>query len=211
MERGILWAIEFGVPPPRVQARVSADIREVNVGSIRALAVAMRVGEERVRERMTPRCRCYAAHVRSPRAEREEIAAYGWVSRRPEYIGEQEREIKLGADEAYIWDCATLPEYRSQHLYSALLSHINAVLYGEGARRAYIGASASNRASLRGFANAGFRPVIAVTYVRLLNLSVTWIGDQVGAPRELVAAARKMWISDKERELGPLAWRWAEK
>lgn len=192
-ERGVLWAIELNVPPPRVEARLNTQVGEVGVESFSALASAMGAANpNEIRERFVPGRCCYAAYAAS-RDNAPQIAAYGWVSRCPEYIGEQEREIKLGADEAYIWDCATLPSFRNQHLYSALLSHINRVLYDEKVRRVFIGSSSNNHASLRGFGNAGFCPVIEVTYTRFLNLRVTQVVPQPKAPLELVDAARRVW------------------
>ena len=48
--------------------------------------------------------------------------------------------IRLAPGEVYIWDCATLPAYRGQGLYPALLAHIVKELSAEGLRRAWIGA-----------------------------------------------------------------------
>lgn len=204
VERGELWGIEFKDPPPQAEPRIAARIARVNIEQIAELAAAMQVLDEKeIRQRFAPGRRCYATFVEG------RIAGYGWVSRCPEYIGEQEREIQLQADEAYIWDCATLPQYRKQHLYSALLSYINGVLANENVTRAYIGSSVSNQGSVRGFRNAGFHPVIRVTYIRFLKLCVTWISAQPGASADFVATAREMWISKEEHVWGPLAWRWA--
>jgi GNAT superfamily N-acetyltransferase len=102
-----------------------------------------------------------------------------------------------------------LPQYRGQRLYSALLSYIVAALREEGVQRVWIGAGLKNRASLRGFANAGFQLVIVVTYARVHYLRCLWIGDHPGASRELIAAARRAFIADCERLWGPFALGWS--
>jgi ribosomal protein S18 acetylase RimI-like enzyme len=77
--------------------------------------------------------RCYAVQVDDnparktaeiQRNERGKFAAYGWVSFNEEFIGELNLRIRLLGGEAYIWDCATLPEFRQKHLYSALLAYM---------------------------------------------------------------------------------------
>src|SRR5215472_14181563 len=52
------------------------------------------------------------------------LVTYGWVTFDEEDIGELGLSIRLKAGEAYVWNCATLPAYRGQRLYAALLAHI---------------------------------------------------------------------------------------
>lgn len=203
-ERGVLWGIDLQHAPPQIESRVRAQFVEVGPEAALALAQAMSMAEPSVRERMVVGRQCFVARLES------EIAAYGWVSRRNEYIGEQERDIKLQADEAYIWDCATLPPYRGQRLYSALLSQMLSALRDNGVRRVWIGTAVSNRASLRAFANAGFQPLIGLTYARLFRLRFLWISDQPDAPRELVAGARRALIDEHERVWGSLGLGWSD-
>jgi ribosomal protein S18 acetylase RimI-like enzyme len=200
-EPGALWAIELtGKPPGLVAPRATAAFAEVERTAADALATAMGLrGAAPVRQRFDAGRRCFAAWVDG------QIAAYCWVSGANEYVSELEREFQLQDHEAYIWDCATLPAFRHQRLYSALLSRIVATLQGEGLRRIWIGASLGNRPSHRGFANAGFRPIVWVVYVRLLCLSGLWIASYPGAPGTLVAAARQVLLADHERTFGPLA------
>jgi ribosomal protein S18 acetylase RimI-like enzyme len=189
-------------PPARCVPRIDARFGLAGAESISALVSAGGwPADSVVRQRLATGRRCFAAWVR------DEIAAYCWVSRRSEYVGEHEREIRLQPDEAYIWDCATLPPYRGQHLYSALLSYMAAALHEEGVRRVWIGSNLSNPASLRGFANAGFQPIVTVESVRLGSLRCVWIAAQSHAPPEAVAAARHMWLRDDERRWGPFAVR----
>jgi GNAT superfamily N-acetyltransferase len=94
----------------------------------------------------------------------DEIVTYGWLSQRDERVGELERVYRVQPGNGYIWHCATLPTYRGQGLYSALLSHITLTLRDEGVQRAWIGANRENRPSLRAFAHVGFQPIVAVVY-----------------------------------------------
>ena len=199
-----MWAMDLVHKPPRVSPRVRAQFGEIGADSTDALAATMGGRDhDLVRQRFAAGRRCFVAWVEN------KIEAYGWVSLRTEFIGELERDIHLQADEAYIWDCATLPAYRSQHLYSALLGHIVAALQEEGVRRAWIGAAVSNHASLRGFANAGFLPVITLTYTRLMNLRVLLLSAQHNAAHQLVVAVRSALVADDERIWGPLGLGWS--
>jgi ribosomal protein S18 acetylase RimI-like enzyme len=87
------------------------------------------------------------------------LATYGWVSFKEEWISELGLHIQLTPGEAYIWDCATLPAYRGQGLYPALLAHIALELRAEGLRRVWIGADTGSIASQKGIVRAGFQPI----------------------------------------------------
>ena len=201
-DRGVLWAMELNVPPPRVAPRIAAQIQELDTDAIPALVAAGSADSDTLARRFAGERRCFGVYVENT------IAAYGWVSQRSEYIGEQEREFKIPNDEAYVWDCATLAPYRNQHLYSALLSHINHVLYQEHMRRTWIGAQEKNCASLHGFSNAGFHPILLTTYTRLLDLHAVWVAPWKNAPRELVTSFQRAWTADDQHVWGNLAWSW---
>src|SRR5262249_30824620 len=136
--------------------------------------------------------RCFAARVEGT------IAAYGWVSWGTERIGELERSLRLQPDEAYIWDCATLPPYRRRGLYTALLRYTATSLRDQGVRRVWIGASLGNRPSIQGFAAAGFQPAIRLTYIRVLLARVVWVSDERGAPPGFAAAARRALVESRD-------------
>jgi N-acetylglutamate synthase-like GNAT family acetyltransferase len=82
---------------------------------------------------------------------------YGWVTFDEEEIGEVSLRIRLKVGEAYIWNCATLPAYRRQHLYSALLAYIVASLRQQELRRVWIGTDHDNLFAQQGIARAGFQ------------------------------------------------------
>ena len=154
-QRGVLWAVDS-----------AAGMPEDGDGSLRGgicrghprIGRRARRGDGRSRSGVRYGAlrrgrRCFAARVD------DRIASYGWVSRRAEWVGEMDREFHPAAGEAYIWDCATLPSYQGQRLYSALLGYAIARLRDEGCRLVWIGSNQENLPSLRGFANAGFQPV----------------------------------------------------
>src|SRR3989304_5586640 len=67
--------------------------------------------------------------------------------------------LRLLPGEAYIWDCVTLPAFRQNYLYSALLVFILGELRSGKLCRVWIGADLEDVASQRGIARAGFKPV----------------------------------------------------
>ncbi|MGO8949586.1 MAG: GNAT family N-acetyltransferase [Ktedonobacterales bacterium] len=186
-ERGALWVMEFDVPATSpVEAQVAATYSEVGAEAAGALVRAMGIADVAVvLDRLAVGSRCFVARVA------DGIAAYGWVSEVVESIGELERLFHMHKGEAYIWDCATLPEFRRQGLYTSLLHIIATTLQREGTRRLWIGASRGNRPSLRGIASAGFQPVIKMNYVRVFGFKHVWVSDYPGAPPLVAVEARR--------------------
>jgi GNAT superfamily N-acetyltransferase len=137
--------------------------------------------------------RCYAARVGG------KLAAYGWVSFDEEFVGELRLRLKLLPGEAYIWDCATLPEYRRQRLYSALLSYILSDLRFGQFRRAWIGANLDNEPSQRGIARAGFHHVANLEVERVLGMRMVWVEGWPGVPESLVDEARRVFLGDRDQ------------
>ena len=200
-EHGTLWVFETGNGlPPFCSARVEVNFSEVGAADIDELAVAMNLpSPELVRQRLLGNRRCFSLRANG------QIASYGWVTFGPEHVGELERHFFLHDDEAYIWDCVTLPAWRGQRLYSALLSHIIYRLHQESVPRLWIGASRQNQPSVRGFTNAGFNPVIDLTYRRLFRLTMLWFREAPMALPRLVSAAYRILLNSYEVRLGPLA------
>lgn len=193
-ERGALWAMDLGeAAPPRSKPRITATFHEAAPEAAAMLAAAMGFAEPcEVQQRFTTGSRCFVAWAESA------IAGYGWVSQGKERIGELERVVRMRPEEAYIWDCATLPPFRRQGIYSALLAYIATAMRREGFRRVWIGASLRNRPSLKGFAHAGFQPTVNVIYLRLLRLSHSWVLGAASAPSALVADARWALVADRD-------------
>lgn len=200
LEHGSLWAIDAKdrLPPPCL-ARVQAEFAEVRGNELGELASAMNLlSPDLIQRRLQSNRRCFSMRTAG------QIAAYGWVTRGAECVGELERQFQLYADEAYIWDCGTVPTWRDQHFYSALLSQLIRELFREGARRIWIGASLHNYASTRGIANAGFNPVVSLTYCRVYRLTLLRIYPAAEARDSLVAAAYRILLNAHERRFGPL-------
>ena len=198
-ERGALWEARLDGPASaRVSPRLPADFHEVRPEDGALVAPSMGVDPAILQRRFEGSRRCFAAAVDG------RVAAYGWVSYGGEWVGELERRFRLKAGEVYIWDCVTLPEYRGQGMYSALLSFILDTLRAEGQQRAWIGASLDNRVSQSGMANAGFRPVVWAIYGRIFGLHAFWVAGYHGVSRQTIADARWLMSSEHERVCGPL-------
>ncbi|HKV58739.1 MAG TPA: GNAT family N-acetyltransferase [Ktedonobacteraceae bacterium] len=122
--------------------------------------------------------RCYAALLG------EQIVTYGWVTFDEESIGELSLKARLRAGEAYIWNCATLPAYRGQRLYPALLAHILGALAAEGISHVWLGTDADNIPSQKGVALVGFQPVLDVGFVHSSLGNSMWIRERPGASEQ---------------------------
>ncbi len=193
-EHGTLWMMVLDGNMPAPVASHVAIFSEAPPEAAAAIAGAMALEEpSEVRRRFAAGSRCFVAKVEG------EIVAYGWVSQGVEQIGELERALHMRPDEAYIWDCATMPRFRRQGLYTALLGYIATVLRDEGMRRLWIGTSLQNRPSLRGMASAGFQPVIKVIYFRILRMSYAWVRGETAAPPAHVADAQRALIDVRKR------------
>jgi GNAT superfamily N-acetyltransferase len=201
VERGTLWALETGngLPPAR-SARVEAVFKELEAGETHDLTVAMNLpSPELIHRRLEDNRRCFILKVDG------QIATYGWMTHGVEWVGELEREFHLHKDEAYVWDCVTLPPYQRQRCYTSLLSHIIYQLHRESVPRIWIGASLPNDPSVGGFANAGFQPVIDLTYRRFYQLTMLWLREAPTAVPHLVSAAHRILVNNYEQRFGRLA------
>lgn len=83
-------------------------------------------------------------------------AAYGWSASGAAYIGELGIGFSVPPESRYLWDFATLPEWRGRSIYPLLLQHIAAA---EETERLWIGHEPGNDASARGITKAGFTRV----------------------------------------------------
>jgi GNAT superfamily N-acetyltransferase len=105
-----------------------------------------------VEARLARGCRCFGAWLG------RELVGYGWLSTRPEWIGEIELEITPGAHEAYVWNCVTLTPHRMKGVFRTLVASLVAQAREEGLARLWIG-SAGNLAD-HAIETAGFIPVV---------------------------------------------------
>jgi ribosomal protein S18 acetylase RimI-like enzyme len=184
---GTFWALNLeGVLPDEIKPRLAAQFARVDAEAGATLAQAMGLDEPTlVLKRFARQCRCYGAWIDGT------LAAYGWVTFDEERIGELGIRFRLAPGEAYIWDCATLPAYRGQRLYPALLGYIVKELQAEGFQLAWIGADSDNLASQKGFRLAGFQPVADVMSIHNKGpVSAIHLRGRPDSPRELKGRIR---------------------
>jgi hypothetical protein len=128
---------------PRFQAERAADLE--------TLARVNRLDDAEVQRRVEAGHRPYLAWLG------ERPVGYGWSATTEASIGEQGIRLVLPPGNRYLWDFATLPEWRGQRMYPRLLQAILRAEQAE-AERFWIGHDASNVASARGILAAGFHP-----------------------------------------------------
>ena len=205
---GTIWVLNLDQPTPVVKPLIDATFCRVSTESIPELAVAMGSETSEIRKRFESGRRCYAVQVDDnpasnigeiQRNEGGKFGAYGWVSFNEEFIGELNLRLRLFSGEAYIWDCATLPEFRQKHLYSALLAYMVGELRTEKFRRVWIGADLENTVSQRGIARAGFIHVADLIVARVLALRQVWVQGLPDIPEDLVAEARRAFLNNRDQ------------
>ena len=192
---GTLWLLELSEPLlngpiPRVEAHFH------RVGSEAAPSLAQAMGldsPEEVFRRFDAGKHCYTGNVDGV------LATYGWVTFDEELIGELRLHIRLLPGEAYIWDCATLPEYRGLRFYPSLLWYIIGELRAQGLRRIWIGADADNLPSQVGMKLCGFHPIADFVLDYALALHSFWIRKHSGAPEQLVEDARHALLGGRHK------------
>jgi GNAT superfamily N-acetyltransferase len=94
-----------------------------------------------------------------------EVASYGWVTPEPEPMDDLGISFTAPPGEVWLYDFATVPEFRGRRLYPALLRFILSELKDQGVTRAWIGTEAGNVASQHGIRRAGFTLVVESKYV----------------------------------------------
>jgi len=190
---GTIWMLNLDQPLPDLTPIVSATFQRLGLES--AVALAETRGDDTTAEvcrRFETGRRCYAARVDG------ELASYGWVSFDEEFVGELNLQLRFLPGEAYIWDCATKPTFRQNHLYSSLLVYIVEDLRAENFCRIWIGADRDNVASHRGIARVGFRSIADLLEVRGSGLHQFWAQGKPGVPESLVAEARRVYRENRK-------------
>jgi ribosomal protein S18 acetylase RimI-like enzyme len=190
---GTIWAFHLDQPIPTIKPAIDAAFYRAEPETITELTSVMGADTStEILKRYKSGRRCYVAQAE------DRFAAYGWVSVNEEFIGELNLRLRLLPGEAYIWDCATLPAFRRNHLYSALLTYILQDLNTEGFHRVWIGADLDNIPSQKGIARAGFTHVADLIVARVLALRQVWVQGQPGVPESLVTEARRAFLNDRE-------------
>lgn len=134
-----------------------------------------------VATRLARGCRCFGAWLG------DELAGYGWLSTKPEWIGELELEITPRVGEAYIWNCVTLSHHRRRGVLRALLAGVRARAYEEGLSRLWIGSVAIP--AERAFGPSGFKPALVFSSISLAGLHWMRLSRVSGADPLLVIDA----------------------
>jgi GNAT superfamily N-acetyltransferase len=201
VESGTLWLSEAAQgAPPEMASRLPTAFAEVSPDDWRALQAAMSLPDPAlIRHRFQTGRRCFGLRAH------DQLVAYGWATRGPERVGELERVFRLNDDEVYIWDCGTVPTWRGQRCYTALLSHMLRQFHDEGIARRWIGASRQNQPSIRGIVRAGFQHVMDVVYRRLWRLTVLRFVEAPAAGRPQLDAAYRILTTPRERRWGRTA------
>src|SRR5258708_20869845 len=173
--------------------RVPATFARAGPGVAQELAQAMGLGDQAVvLQRFDNGRHCYVGRIEGT------VATYGWVTFDEEDIGELSLSIRLKAGEAYIWNCATLPAYRGQRLYPALLTHVVGELHRQGVRRVWICTDADNLPSQSGIVLAGMQPIRAVFITRVLTIPRAWLRGRPCIPQRLDMHARMSVLGARE-------------
>jgi len=115
--------------------------------------------------RMARGSRCFGAWLG------HELVGYGWLSSKPEWIGEIELEIAPIEGEAYIWNCVTLDPHRRKGVFRSIVTSLVAQGREEGLTRLWI-ASVSGLAE-SAMEQAGF--VRAVRFGSTTRFGLRWL------------------------------------
>jgi hypothetical protein len=101
----------------------------------------------------------------------ERVVTFGWACDRDRVIGA--RPAREVPGRVFLYNFQTLPEFRGNGLYPALLCQMRYLLGQEGNRQFVIDVSATNLASRRGIEKAGFS-LLATTKARTCLRRVRW-------------------------------------
>jgi len=206
---GTIWTMNLEESTPVIASLVPAVFSRLESESAPELAEAR--GDDVLAEilkRFESGRRCYVARVDDDpsrnigeiqRNERGRLVAYSWVSFDEEFIGELNLRLRLLPDEAYIWNCVTLPAFRQKYLYTALLGYIVEELRKEQLSRVWIGADLDNVPSQRGIARAGFTHVADLVVARVLTLRQVWVQGRPDVPDSLVEEARRAFLNNRDK------------
>ena len=190
---GTIWTLNLDEPVVGVTPLRPVTFRRAGPDLLPTLVSTMDgVSSEELLKRFENRRRCYTGWVG------DQIVVYGWVSFEEEDIGELDLYVRLLPGEVYIWDCATIPAFRRNHLYSALLGYIIEELRAEGLCRAWIGADFENKPSQQGMSRAGFHHVADLVVARgVPAMQQIWVRGQLGVPEPIVAEARRAFLNER--------------
>lgn len=203
VRRGVLWLAELSRSMPDLfVSKIPAEFGQVQSHQLPQLLATVEqmdpIPSEALLRRFALGRRCYTAVVN------HSIAAYGWLTQGPEWVGEFERQLNVQPGEAYIWDCATLPIFRRQRLFTALLSYVVRELSHEGLQRLWIIAVITTPVMNRSVAAAGFEPILNLSFLHLPHTRVLLTVPVSSASPRNIAASRQLVKGDGEYAFGPM-------
>ena len=129
-------------------------------------------------------CRCFAVISDGT------IAGYGWLSTGPEWVGELQLEIRPGAGEGYIWNCATVHEHRRRGIFRALLVGISEIAFREGIRRLWIGSV--DIPAERAVEPSGFQAALHFATLSLAGLHCMRVTPSAKANPKMILSGREV-------------------
>jgi hypothetical protein len=112
---------------------------------------------------------------------------YGWLSAKPEWIGEVELEIAPASGEAYVWNCVTLAPHRMKGVFRSLVTSVVSQVRDEGLARLWIASVGDLGGS--SIKQAGFVPVIRFDTGSRFGLRWLKVAPLEGIDQALAVAA----------------------
>jgi RimJ/RimL family protein N-acetyltransferase len=112
----------------------------------------------------------------------QRLVHYSWVCRSDAYIGEIHGRLRVGADDAYVYDCFTDGSTRGLGIFPAVLSRIGQELFAGQTRRIWIVVEAENQSSRKAIMRAGFVPAGTIAYRKVGPSKQRHIQVRSGAP-----------------------------
>ncbi|HEY0604922.1 MAG TPA: GNAT family N-acetyltransferase [Herpetosiphonaceae bacterium] len=158
-------------PFPQLSPRV--DLRVTSTDDAALVADLARLNPEEIVSRMEQGNQAYVGYVR------DQPIAYGWSAAKIGAIYELDLVFEIPPGNRYLWDFATLPEWRGCGVYPRLLQ---AIIEQEqpAAQRFWIGHTADNHASRQGILKAGFQTIEALVRTESRQLKILPLD---GSPR----------------------------
>lgn len=150
-------------PFPPLSAR--SDFRVASADDAALVAGLAQLDHEEVVSRMEQANQAYVAYLR------DQPIAYGWSAAKLGAIYELDLVFEIPPGNRYLWDFATLPEWRGCGVYPRLLQ---AIIEQEqpAAQYFWIGHTADNDVSQRGILKAGFQMVEAMVMTSAGELKI---------------------------------------
>lgn len=146
-----------------VKANTVAIFKEASSEDSLILEKVMYQGRDSIHEKFLKGDRCFIAEAGG------EIAHYTWVSLSEEYLPSIERTMKLGKNEAYIYNVRTLPKFRNQGMFSFVLNNSCEKLNKAGYVKIWVSILSDNILSQKGFEKAGFKKFQEIGYLRIFG------------------------------------------